>query len=190
MQNVLLKRKKLVSSNVDLVARLKGCRNNALLRLDGEVDLVDGTENFVDLANRGLMKRVSHLSLRQEVGCKSMPYFVLEVDRGVEVRNLGIHGFANHLALASVHKSTHLWQKISHPSSPPMHSQMYNYPEPVLAAQFVLGILRGLPDENFVSNHQSSTLATIQTHHRVHQSFHHGWRLRRNRHGHLHETTS
>jgi hypothetical protein len=60
MQNVLLKRKKLVSSNVDLVARLEGCRNNALLRLDGKVDLVNGTENFVDLANRGLMKRVSH----------------------------------------------------------------------------------------------------------------------------------
>jgi hypothetical protein len=60
MENVLLKRKKLVSSNVDLVARLEGCRNNALLRLDGEVDLVNGTENFVDLANRGLMKRVSH----------------------------------------------------------------------------------------------------------------------------------
>jgi hypothetical protein len=60
MQNVLLKWKKLVSSNIDLVARLEGCRDNALLRLDGEVDLVDGTENFVDLADRSLMKSVSH----------------------------------------------------------------------------------------------------------------------------------
>jgi hypothetical protein len=60
LQNVLLKRKKLISSDVDLVARLEGCRDNALLRLDGEVDLVDGPENFVDLTNRGLMKRVSH----------------------------------------------------------------------------------------------------------------------------------
>jgi hypothetical protein len=32
----------------------------------------------------------------------------------------------------------------------------------VLAAQFVLGILRGLSDENFVSDHQSSTLALFE----------------------------
>lgn len=39
--NVLLQGKELVTADEDLVARLEGSRDNALLRLDGEVHLVD-----------------------------------------------------------------------------------------------------------------------------------------------------
>jgi hypothetical protein len=39
---ILLDRKKLVATNVDLVAGLEGCRDDAFLRLDGKIYLVDG----------------------------------------------------------------------------------------------------------------------------------------------------
>lgn len=35
-------------------------------------------------------------------------YLVLQIDGGVEVRNLGVDRFANHLAFTSMHDSTHL----------------------------------------------------------------------------------
>ena len=38
-------------------------------------------------------------------------YLVLEVDWGVEVGNLWVDRFANHLALASVHDGTHLYRQ-------------------------------------------------------------------------------
>lgn len=34
-------------------------------------------------------------------------YLVLEVYRGVEVRDLGVDGLAHHLALTGMHESTH-----------------------------------------------------------------------------------
>lgn len=106
-ENVLLKREELVSSNVNLVTGLEGSCDNALLGLDGEVDLVDGSKNLVDLADRSLENvLVANVVV---MGVMSVaPYFVLEIDRGVEVRNLRIHGFANHLAFASMHDSSHL----------------------------------------------------------------------------------
>jgi hypothetical protein len=83
----LLDRKELITTNIDLVAGLEGRRDDPFLGLDGEVYLVDRAENFVDLAN----------------GC-----LVLQVDGGVEVRNLGVDRFANHLAFTSMHESAHL----------------------------------------------------------------------------------
>jgi hypothetical protein len=53
-KNVLLQREQLVAADEDLVTGLERGRDNALLGLDGEVHLVDGSENFVDLANGSL----------------------------------------------------------------------------------------------------------------------------------------
>ena len=54
LREELLERKELLAGDVELVANLEGSSLDALGRLDGEVDLVDGTENFVDLANGSL----------------------------------------------------------------------------------------------------------------------------------------
>lgn len=54
MNNILLKRKKLVSSNVELVAGLERSGDDSLLGLDGEVNLVDRAQNFINLSNRSL----------------------------------------------------------------------------------------------------------------------------------------
>jgi hypothetical protein len=40
-------------------------------------------------------------------------YLVLEVDRGVEVGDLGVDRFADHLTLTRVHHGTHLYRTIS-----------------------------------------------------------------------------
>lgn len=53
-RNILLQRKKLVAADVDLVTSLERSRDNAFLRLHGEVDLVDGAKNLIDLTDRGL----------------------------------------------------------------------------------------------------------------------------------------
>ena len=53
---VLLEREQLISANVDLVTSLEGSSDNTVLGLHGEVDLVDRTENFVDLADLGLYR--------------------------------------------------------------------------------------------------------------------------------------
>jgi hypothetical protein len=42
-----------------------------------------------------------------------MAYLVLQVDRSVEVRNLGVDRLADHLTLARVHHGTQLYQNIS-----------------------------------------------------------------------------
>ena len=83
----LLEGEELVAANVDLVARLEAGGVDAVAGLDGEVDLVQRAEDLVDLADLRL---------------------VLEEDRGVEVGNLGVDGFADHLALGSVHEGAHL----------------------------------------------------------------------------------
>lgn len=54
MNNILLKRKKLVSSNVELVAALERSGDDSLLGLDREVNLVDRAQNFINLSNRSL----------------------------------------------------------------------------------------------------------------------------------------
>lgn len=59
---------------------------DALLRFDGEVDLVQRAEDFVDLANGRL---------------------VLEVDGGVEVGDFGVDAAADELAFAGVHEFAH-----------------------------------------------------------------------------------
>jgi hypothetical protein len=41
-------------------------------------------------------------------GISGAVYLVLEVDRGVEVGDLGVDRLADHLTLASVHDSSHL----------------------------------------------------------------------------------
>jgi len=56
------------------------------LRLDSEEDLVERSEDLVDFADGRL---------------------VLEVDRGVEVRDLGVGGCADHLALGRVEEGAH-----------------------------------------------------------------------------------
>lgn len=105
--NILLQGKELVATNVDLVTRLEGGRDNSFLGLDGEVDLVDRAQDFIDLADRGLLKNC--VSASRICGEQlSRAYLVLEVDGGVEVRNLGVDGFANHLAFARMHDSSHL----------------------------------------------------------------------------------
>lgn len=65
---ILLQWKKLVSANVDLVTGLEGGRDNALLGFDGEVHLVDGTQDLVDLADRRLFHRqiFSEMTLSSE----------------------------------------------------------------------------------------------------------------------------
>jgi len=54
---------------------------DTFLRLDGEVDLIDRPEDLVDFANQD---------------------GVFRVDGGVEVGNLGIDRFADHLSFAGV----------------------------------------------------------------------------------------
>ena len=83
----LLEGEELVAANVDLVASLEAGGVDAITGLDGEVDLVQRAEDLVDLADLRL---------------------VLEENRGVEVGDLGVDGFADHLALGSVHEGAHL----------------------------------------------------------------------------------
>jgi hypothetical protein len=75
-----------VAADVELVAGLEGLGLNAFLGLNGEVDLVQGTANLVDLAD----------------GC-----LVFEVDGRVEVGDLGVDRLAEHLVLDLVDKLAH-----------------------------------------------------------------------------------
>jgi len=77
----LLKWEKLIASDVELVAGFEGGCLDAFSRLDGEVNLIDRSQNLVNLAD----------------GC-----LVLEVDRCVEVGDLSVNRFANNLPFASV----------------------------------------------------------------------------------------
>jgi hypothetical protein len=83
----LLEGKELVAANVNLVTSLEAGSMDAITRLDGEVDLVQRAENFIDLADLRL---------------------VLEENRGIEVGDFGVDGGADHLAFGSVHKGAHL----------------------------------------------------------------------------------
>lgn len=76
----------LVAANVELVAGLEGLGLDAFLGLDGEVDLVQGTADLVDLAD----------------GC-----LVLEIDGRVEVGNFGVDRLAEHLVLDLVDEFAH-----------------------------------------------------------------------------------
>lgn len=67
--------------DVELIAALEGGGLNTLGGLNGEVDVVDGAEDFIYLADRGL---------------------VLQVHDGVELRDLDIDALADHLAFARV----------------------------------------------------------------------------------------
>lgn len=49
--SLLLKRKKLISSNEELVSGLERRCLDPILRFDGKVDLVQGTEDFIDFAD-------------------------------------------------------------------------------------------------------------------------------------------
>lgn len=82
----LLEGEELVAANVDLVASLEAGSVDAVTGLDGEVDLVQRAEDLIDLADLRL---------------------VLEEDRGVEVRDFGVDGGADHLALSGVHEGAH-----------------------------------------------------------------------------------
>lgn len=83
----LLEREELLRADEELVAWLEAGRLDALAGFYGEVYLVDGAEDLVDLAD----------------GC-----LVLEEDLRVEVRHLGVDALAHHLALAGVHEAAHL----------------------------------------------------------------------------------
>jgi len=52
---ILLQRKQLITANKHLVAGLERSCDNSLLGLDGEVHLVDRTQNLVDLADGRLI---------------------------------------------------------------------------------------------------------------------------------------
>jgi hypothetical protein len=56
-QHILLERKQLVTGNENLVTSLEGSSDNTLLGLHGEVHLVDGAENLVDLADGSLLRK-------------------------------------------------------------------------------------------------------------------------------------
>lgn len=85
-----LEGEELIRGDEDLVVNLEGGGNHAVLELDGEVELVHGTQDLVDLADLGL---------------------VLEVDGGVEVGDLDVCRLADHLALAGVHELTDLYNE-------------------------------------------------------------------------------
>ena len=103
-KTIPVQRQQLVSSNVELVARLERLGLDAFLGLDREVDLVERTANLVDLAN-GCLQQCQ--PLRSSDCDNYITHLVLEVDRRVEVRDLGVDGLAEHLALDIVNKSTH-----------------------------------------------------------------------------------
>lgn len=54
IEDILLQGKQLVATDEDLVTRLERSCDNAFLGLDGEVNLVDGTQDLIDLANWSL----------------------------------------------------------------------------------------------------------------------------------------
>lgn len=85
-EDVLVQRKQLVTANVELVALLEGLGLDAFGRLNGKVDLCDGSKDLVDLSD----------------GC-----LVLEVDGRIEIRDLLVCGCAHHLALDIVHELAH-----------------------------------------------------------------------------------
>lgn len=87
--SVLFQRQQLVSTDVELISGLEGCCDNSVLRFDGEVDLVYRSEDLVDFANSGL---------------------VLKVYRCVEIRDLGVDRFADHLSLACVNERAHFYR--------------------------------------------------------------------------------
>lgn len=62
------------------------------MRLDGEEDLVDGAENFVNLADLGL---------------------VLEEYVGVEVRDFGVRRLVHHVPLAGVLEDADFYKLVS-----------------------------------------------------------------------------
>lgn len=76
----------LVWPNVELVPFLKGVGLDTVGGLDGEKDLVQGTQDLVDLTNLAL---------------------VLQVDWGVEVRNPDVYGATDNVAFTSLHERTH-----------------------------------------------------------------------------------
>lgn len=72
-KDILLQRKELVTTNEDLVASLEGFALNTLGGLNGEVDLVDGSEDLVNLADLGLLQElVSSSSLRQPLSGRNI----------------------------------------------------------------------------------------------------------------------
>jgi len=82
-----LEGEELLAANEDLVAIAEASGDDAGLGLDGEVDLVNGAENLVDLADERL---------------------VLEVDGRVEVGDLGVGRLVQHLAFDCVLKAAQL----------------------------------------------------------------------------------
>lgn len=82
-----LEGEELIGGDKDLVVGLERGGDHAVLELDGEVELVHGAQDLVDLADLRL---------------------VLEVDGGVEVGDLDVGRLADHLALAGVHELTDL----------------------------------------------------------------------------------
>jgi hypothetical protein len=76
----------------------------AFLGLDGEKDLVQRAEDLVDFADGSLRMR---LVTRSYSRISRRMYLVLEVDGRVEIGNLGVDGFAEHLVLDVVHEFAH-----------------------------------------------------------------------------------
>ncbi len=74
---------------------LEASRLYAFLRLDGKVDLIDGTQYLIDFAYRGL---------------------VLKVDGGVEVGYFGVDAGAHHFAFSCMEKSAKLYSTLVYTS--------------------------------------------------------------------------
>lgn len=156
--NVLLQGKQLVAADKHLVTGLEGCGDDTLLGLDGEVDLVDRTQDLVDLANGGLLCDVS-LRKCDSIGIShfAIAYLVLQIDRSVEVGDLRVDRLADHLALTSVHHRSHLYQNISTASHGPQGFDCI-YRELAPGDRTTAGSLRGL-DQKKISLASPSRLS-------------------------------
>jgi hypothetical protein len=76
-------RQELVGADVHFIVHLEGFGIHTVIRLDGEVNLVDRTENLLNLANLGL---------------------ILQIDTGIEIRNHDVGKTADHFILSTVHE--------------------------------------------------------------------------------------
>lgn len=80
---------------------------DAFLRLDGEEDLVDGPEDFVNLADGRLCGCLVSTFGHDYLEPWADAHLVLEVDGCIEVGDLCVHGFADNFSFAGMHESAH-----------------------------------------------------------------------------------
>ncbi len=108
---LLVQRQQLVTSNVELVARLERCRHDAFLGFYREVNLVQRSKDLVHLSDGSLC--LSLALSRSYDASSECPYLVFEVYRRIEVRYLRVNRGAHHLAFASMDESAHFCRSTS-----------------------------------------------------------------------------